>query len=63
MIQINIEHEEDLEIDINHRQWKRWRQGVHIQVAMPDLTEGEREFLISGIAPEEWDELFGGIEE
>lgn len=63
MIQINIEHKEDLEINITQKQWKRWRQGTHIQFAMPQLNEDEREFLISGIAPEEWDKLFGDIEE
>lgn len=63
MIRINIKHDEDLDINITATQWKRWRQGTHIQEAMPNLDADEREFLISGIAPEEWDELFGGIEE
>jgi len=35
-----------------------YRQGVHIQTAMPMLTNGEREFLMSGISQEGWDQLF-----
>lgn len=30
-----------------------------IQDIMPYLSADEREFIISGIAPKEWDELFG----
>ena len=30
-----------------------------IQDALPHLTAEEREFLMTGITPAEWDELFG----
>jgi len=30
-----------------------------IQNIVPDLTPGEREFLISGITEQEWDTLYG----
>lgn len=33
--------------------------GMYIQDAYPNLTADEREFLISGTTPEEWDRLFG----
>lgn len=33
-------------------------QGVYIQTALSSLTPDEREFLISGLLPEEFDELF-----
>ena len=33
--------------------------GPLIQEALPGLPMGEREFLMTGPTPEEWDELFG----
>ena len=35
------------------------KSGKLIQDAFPDLTPDQREFLLTGITPEEWDELFG----
>lgn len=37
-----------------------YRQGAHIQDAFPDLSKDDREFLLSGISKEGWDETFGG---
>lgn len=34
-----------------------------IQEIFPDLSAGEREFLISGITPEKWAEMFPAGEE
>ena len=34
-----------------------------VQHAMPYLSDDDREFLISGITPEEWEESFGDEEE
>ena len=51
-----IEHE--MEIDITEQQLQKWRDGMLIQHAMPTLTADEREFLMTGIIPEEWDSLF-----
>ena len=33
-----------------------------VQDAFPQLSDSAREFLISGITPEEWDATFGGDE-
>ena len=33
--------------------------GGLIQDAFPFLSPGEREFLMTGITPEEWDSIFG----
>lgn len=30
-----------------------------IQLQFPTLTEDQREFILSGATPEEWDEAFG----
>ena len=40
-----------------------WRKGMNIQDAFPMLNADEREFLMTGITPEEWDDLFGEEEE
>ena len=38
-------------------------EGKHIQDAMPSLTDGEREFLMSGISDEGWARVFPECEE
>lgn len=44
------------------RELHNYRQGkLHIQYAMPSLSAGDREFLISGISPEGWEEFFGEV--
>lgn len=41
----------------------RWNNGEFIQDAFNNLNSDEREFVKSGITPDEWDNLFGGEEE
>ena len=48
-----------LEIDVTARQIASWEKGELIQDAMPNLTAGEREFIKTGITPDEWDDIFG----
>lgn len=38
---------------------KAYVEGAMIQDAFPFLDAGEREFLMSGITPDEWDRMFG----
>lgn len=46
-------------MDLSNR-WYRWQlQGKFIQDAFDNLSSDEREFLITGITPEEWKALFG----
>ena len=42
----------------------RWflRGELLVQEAFPDMDIGQREFLISGITPEEWEAAFGDEE-
>lgn len=47
------------EIDVSERQIKRWIEGDSIQNVMPQLSADEREFIKTGIVPEEWEETFG----
>ncbi len=46
-------------IGITEEQLKRWEAGEGlIQDIMPNISEDEREFILSGSTPEEWDETF-----
>jgi hypothetical protein len=38
----------------------KYRRGIHAQEAFPYLSDGDREFLISGFSPEGWKQIFGG---
>lgn len=41
-----------------------WREaGMNIQDAFPMLNADQREFLMTGLTPEEWDAIFGEEEE
>lgn len=46
------------EINITTEQLDRIKQGELIQRVCPDLSEDEREFLITGITANEWDQAF-----
>ncbi len=48
-----------LELDVTARQIASWEKGELIQDAMPNLTPDEREFIKTGITPDEWDDIFG----
>ena len=51
-----------LEIDVTARQIASWEKGEMIQDAMPNLTVAEREFIKTGVTPDEGDEIFGDDE-
>lgn len=36
-----------------------WQSGTLIQNAFPTLSAGEREFIKTGITPEDWERTFG----
>ena len=48
-----------MSLPITEEQYTAWEQGTLVQNAMPHLTPDEREFVMSGITPEEWAETFG----
>ena len=50
-------------LEITEAQVYDWANGASIQDAMPSLTPGEREFLLTGITDEEWDALFSDSKE
>ena len=44
-----------MEIEVTQEQLSSWENGTLIQNAMPNLSADEREFIKTGITPEEWD--------
>ena len=48
-----------MDLDITSEQFFRIESGIElIQNIVPHLSSDEREFLITGITPQEWNELF-----
>ena len=47
-------------IEFDMADYDAWQKGKLIQNAMPYLTPSEREFLMTGITAEEWDNAFKG---
>ena len=47
-----------MELPITNAQLDRWTNGELIQNVFPDLSEDQREFLMTGITPEEWTQTF-----
>jgi len=50
------------ELAITKEQVTAFSNGTKVQHAFPNLSMEEREFLLSGIVPEEWNEAFGDTE-
>lgn len=53
----------EMEIPMSIRDYsiaiQKWKAGAMIQDAFPNLPAPMREFIMSGITPQEWDEMFG----
>lgn len=47
------------DLPVTQEQLDRWQAGCLIQNAMPQLTADEREFIMTGTTPDEWDAMFG----
>jgi len=49
-----------MQIDITLDQIHQWENGLGlIQDIMPNLTASEREFIMSGMTDDDWNEAFG----
>lgn len=49
----------DCPLDEMTARWYHWMmKGAHVQYAFDNLNADEREFLITGITPAEWKEIF-----
>lgn len=52
------------DIPVTQAEVKDWQvSGQYIQNYFPDLSADDREFLLTGITPEEWDYYMGEAEE
>lgn len=52
--------ENTMELNVTKEQMTRFINGEgYIQTIFPNLSPEEREFLKSGITPQEWNEMFG----
>ena len=50
-----------IDLDITAEQLARYEQGNElIQNVFPDLSPEHREFIMTGITPEEWEATFNG---
>ena len=48
-----------LDIPVTEAQLERWENGTLIQDAMPQLSADEREFIMTGVTAQEWEDEFG----
>jgi hypothetical protein len=53
----------EFEVLVTEQQLSKWRGGMLIQKAMPNLSPDQRELLISGTCGECWEKMFKEEEE
>jgi hypothetical protein len=46
-----------MDLPVTDEQLAEWQNGSLIQNVMPHLSPDQREFLMTGITPEEWEEV------
>ena len=51
------------DIDVTLEQYNAWQNGELIQDAMPHLSAEDREFIVSGCTPRDFDMLFPAEDE
>lgn len=47
-----------LDLPVTEEQLMNWHKGALIQDVMPHLTPNQREFLMTGIIPEQWEKMY-----
>ena len=47
-----------IDLPITEHDLRAWNNGMLIQNACPDLTADQREFIMTGVTSEEWEETF-----
>lgn len=48
-----------MDLPITQEQMDHYNSGALIQNAFPNLSADEREFIMTGITPQEWEDAFG----
>jgi hypothetical protein len=51
-------NENTREINVTPEQLTTWQMGALIQNAMPNVSAEDREFIMTGITPDEWESMF-----
>jgi hypothetical protein len=46
------------EIDVTSGQLSEWKRGALIQNVMPHINKDDREFIMTGSTPEDWNTMF-----
>jgi hypothetical protein len=46
-----------MDVSVTEVQIARWQGGMLIQDAMPDLSVDEREFIMTGMTPADWEKM------
>ena len=46
------------DIPIYEEDLRAWQAGAHIQDVMPHLSADDREFIMTGFTPADWDKMF-----
>ena len=46
-----------VDLPVTKDELERWSNGELIQYVFPHLSDDDREFLMTGITPEEWDSI------
>ena len=49
----------EMDIELDPMDYVAWKNGALIQEALPYLTTDEREFIKTGITPQDWAKEFG----
>lgn len=52
----------EIDLPVTEQQLVAYAAGALVQEAFPHLTPDQREFILSGITAEEWDEAFSEID-
>ena len=52
-----------MEIDVTGVELADWHDGKLIQHAMPHISADEREFIMTGITPEQWAKTMGDADD
>ena len=56
-------HTNQWDLDVTVSELEDWNNGICIMDAMPRLNANEREFLITGFTPDDWDRMCRGTME
>jgi hypothetical protein len=51
--------ERTLDLDITQEQIDAYNNGALVQNAFPNLSADDREFIMTGVTADEWDNAFG----